>query len=216
MKKLFLLPVFISTCNLLAAQNKVNYPTPEFTNEVSFLNKENMTVVRLEKGSSKMESKTKMGGMGGGENGYSLEGSKSPVRLQAGNLSFVFYNGSSASGTSPYTDSVMRANGMDPSINSQMNSNMEMMSDPSRTTSLYCMNAEKGSRKVTIQAYSGMKLMGKSKKESVRYTLSIKKIKSGYYEMVVDKPLPKGEYAFVLMSMGSMDGSCQLFAFGID
>jgi hypothetical protein len=215
MKKLFLFILFALASHLLFAQNKAGYPTPEFMNEVSFLNKENMTLVRLEKGSSKMESKTKMGGMGGGESGYLLEGRQSPVRLQAGNLSFVFYNGSSAA-NSPRTDSIMSANGMDPSMNAQMTNGMEMMNDPSRTTSLYSMTAEKGSRQVTVRAYGGMKLMGKSKKESTKYTLSIKKIKNGYYEMVVDKPLPRGEYAFVLTSMTSTDGTYLLFAFGID
>jgi len=34
--------------------------------------------------------------------------------------------------------------------------------------------------------------------------------------MIVDKVLPKGEYAFVMMDVGSMDGSSLLFAFWID
>ena len=217
MRKIFLFVILINTGGLLlSAQNKPVYPVPEFNNEINFLNKENMTLMRLEKGSSKMESKAKMGGMGGGESGYILEESKSPVRIPGGsNFSFIYYTGTSHS-TTPATDSVMKANGMDASMSSQINTSMEMMNDPSRKISLYNMNAEKGSRKITIQAYQGMKIFGKSKKESNKYTLSIKKIKEGYYEMIVDKPLSKGEYAFTLMDLGSMDGSHLLFAFGVD
>jgi len=107
----------------------------------------------------------------------------------------------------------MKANGMDPS---EMKNGMDMMTDPSRNTTLYSMNEEKGNRKITIMAYQGMKLFGKSKKESTKYTLSIKKVMDGYYEMIVDKPLPRGEYAFVKMDFGSRDGSYSLFAFGVD
>jgi hypothetical protein len=36
--------------------------------------------------------------------------------------------------------------------------------------------------------------------------------------LVIDKPLPRGEYAFSMMAMGagSMDGSTTLYAFGVD
>ena len=215
MKKIFFFAILFNTGSLfLFAQDKQTYPTPEFNNEINFLNKENMTLMRLEKGSSKMGSKTKMGGMGGGENGYTLEGSKSPVRLPGGNnLSFVFYTGNTSSSTTLQSDSIMKAKGIDPSV---MRNGMYMMNDPSRNASLYNMNTEKGSRKITLQAYQGMKLFGNSKKENIKYTLSIKKIKDGYYEMIVDKPLPKGEYAFVVMSYGNMDGFYPLFAFGVD
>jgi len=46
----------------------------------------------------------------------------------------------------------------------------------------------------------------------------VKKIREGYWELVIDKTLPKGEYAFSMMGMGmgNMDGSTTLFSFGID
>lgn len=44
----------------------------------------------------------------------------------------------------------------------------------------------------------------------------VRKIRNGYWELVVDKSLPKGEYAFTVMSMMSMDGAVTIFAFGID
>ena len=216
MKKIILLPVlFTVNISLLFAQkNTQQYPTPEFSNEIYFFKKDSAQVSRLEKGYSKMETKTKMGGMGGADNGYSLEGSRSSVRLEAGNLSFIFFNGDPSTDNNPQSDSAMRANGMDPSM---MNDAMSVMNDPSQTTSLYNMNVNKGNRKVTLQSYNGMKIFGKSKKESIKYTLSIKKIRKGYYELIVDKPLTKGEYAFVVTGMGmSMDGSTMLFAFGVD
>ena len=216
MKKIILLPVlFTVNISLLFAQkNTQQYPTPEFSNEIYFFKKDSAQVSRLEKGYSKMETKTKMGGMGGADNGYSLEGSRSSVRLEAGNLSFIFFNGDPSTDNNPQSDSAMRANGMDPSM---MNDAMSVMNDPSQTTSLYNMNVNKGNRKVTLQSYNGMKIFGKSKKESIKYMLSIKKIRKGYYELIVDKPLTKGEYAFVVTGMGmSMDGSTMLFAFGVD
>lgn len=215
MKKIILLPFLLAVASTLFSQ-KANqqYPTPEFSNEIYFFKKDSAQVSRLEKGTSKMSAKTKMGGMGGGENGYSIEGSKSDVRLEDGNnLSFIFFNGDASTLQDAGSDSFMKANGMDPSA---MSGQMSMLDDPSKTTSLYRMNVEKGSRNITIQAYQGMKILGKSKKESTRYTFSIKKIRAGYYELIVDKPLPKGEYAFLVMDMGSMDGSSKLFAFGVD
>jgi hypothetical protein len=46
----------------------------------------------------------------------------------------------------------------------------------------------------------------------------LKKIKDGYWELIIDKPLPSGEYAFSMMGMGMADanGSHTVFAFGID
>lgn len=215
MKYLYLLALVFIAANV-CAQTKTVYPTPEFSNEISFLNKEKMTLLRLEKGTSKLESKAKLGGMGGGSSSYNLEGNKSPVRLGSGvNLSFVITTGS-GSATSPEQDSIMKANGMDPAMQSGMSQGLEMMNDPSRTTSLYNTNAENGVRKIIVQAYGGMKLFGKSKKESTKYTVSVKKIKEGYYEMVVDKLLPKGEYAFLVTNLTGMDGAYLLFAFGID
>jgi hypothetical protein len=46
----------------LSAQNK--YPIPEFSNEVYWYQKDSNKVVRLEKNTSKVDTKTKMGGMG--------------------------------------------------------------------------------------------------------------------------------------------------------
>ena len=49
----------------IGAGDKTNIPKPEFSKEVYYLKKDSVnSVVRLEKGSSKMENKTKMGWFG--------------------------------------------------------------------------------------------------------------------------------------------------------
>src|ERR1041385_7526909 len=113
--KYFILSIVFSCA--LYGLNAQTYPNPEFANEVYWYRKDSSKLVRLEKGSSKMENKTKAMGLGGMENGYTIDGEKSPVRLSGGtNLSFIFSTGAtSGSGTNHGSDSVMRANGMDPS-----------------------------------------------------------------------------------------------------
>ena len=88
-----------------------------------------------------------------------------------------------------------------------------MMDDPSKAITLYNMQSGKGKRKIMLQS---MGLMGKSKKTSTVYTISVKKIKDNYYQMTVDKDLPRGEYAFLLMSGAGMGGSIPVFAFAVE
>lgn len=105
----------------------------------------------------------------------------------------------------------MRANGVDPSM-------MGRMDDPSQKLTLYKVESTKGVRKVLLQKAPGMNPFGSHKlQSSEKYSFSARKIKEGYWELVVDKPLPKGEYAFTMMGMG-MDamGGTTLFAFGVD
>jgi hypothetical protein len=93
------------------------------------------------------------------------------------------------------------------------------MNDPSSTITLYKAESEKGKRKVIMQKSAGaMPFASKKSKSSDKNTFSVKKIREGYWELVIDKSLPKGEYAFSMigMGMGNMDGSTTLFAFGID
>lgn len=214
MKKNFLLLVALMLSNFLVISQTTStttYPVPDYANEIYLVKKDSaISLLRLEKGSSKQEMKVKMMGMGGMDQGYALEGEKSTVRLPGGsNLVFILYTGGEATTRSPESDSMMRANGMDPAM---MSNPMASMMDPTQNISLYNMKSEKGQRKALLQS---MGLMGKSKKTATKYTLSIKKVKEGYHEMIVDKPLPKGEYTFVMMSM-SMDQSFSLFAFAVD
>lgn len=219
MKKLLLVLCLLYTVAGLHAQK---YPEPEFSNEVYYLKKDsiNTTTVRLEKSSSKMESKTKMGGFGGYENGYIIEGEKSAVRLKGGSsLSFVFSTGASA--TSPAAanaqrDSMLRANGADPATMQSFNS----MNDPANSISLYKTDKEKKDRKIVLQKTPGALPFGSKKmKSGDKYTFSVRKIREGYWELVIDKNLPAGEYAFTVKNMMDTDvmtGGVTVFAFGVD
>lgn len=212
MKKYFFLSAVVLLTSLSLWAQKTRYPEPEFANEIYLLKKDS-SLVRLEKDASKMDTKMKMAGMGGMENGYPIEGEKSPVRLSSGEgLSFVFSTGATAGKTSAASDSIMKANGMDASMMSAMRGG----EDPSSMISLYKAETSKGTRKILLQKSGGMFSMGKSS-TSKKYTFSAKKIREGYWELVVDKTLPKGEYAFTMMGgMGSMDGSVSIFAFAVD
>ena len=217
MKKYFLFFASFSIVGAAWAQsNKTKYPEPEFAKEIYFLKKDSVTsVMRLEKASAKMDSKTKMGGLGGSESGYTWDETKSTVRLNTrNNLSFVFSTGASAS-SSNKQDSMMRANGMDPGMMQGMSS----MMDPTNTISLYKAESGNGKRKILMMKSPGAMPFGSKKMQSSdKFTFSVKKIRDGYWELVIDKPLPKGEYAFTVMGMGmaNMDGSTTLFAFAVD
>ena len=217
MKKYLLFCSIAYICTGAFAQtNYPMYPEPEYSNEVYLLKKDSGKVMRLEKGSSKMNTKTKLGGMGGMENGYSMEGAKSSIRLPAGTgLTFVFSTGESPDKkNSPQADSMMRANGLDPSMIS-----MGSMMDPSKMITLYKADGEKNERKIYLMKTGGaVPFAGPKNKSSDKYTLSIKKIREGYWEMIVDKTLPKGEYAFTVMggTMANADGSVIIFAFAVD
>ena len=69
-----------------------------------------------------------------------------------------------------------------------------------------------------MKSPGAMPFGSKKMQSSDKFTFSVKKIREGYWELVIDKPLPKGEYAFTVMGMGmaNMDGSTTLFAFAVD
>lgn len=216
-KNLLIVWVFmLSSLPAISQNTKPSYPVPEYSNEIYLLMRaDSTTLMRLEKGSSKMESKMKMGGFGGAESGYEMEGETSAVRLGSrNNLSFVFFNGGIEKKSSPYMDSVMKANNIDPATLKAMGMSG---SDPSSSITLYKMTVEKGKRKIILQKSPGA-FGGKKASSSDKYSFSVKKIREGYWELVVDKTLPKGEYAFSMMGMGmgNMDGSISLFAFTAD
>ena len=186
-----------------------SYPNPEFTNEVYFLKKENSySLVRLEKSAAKQETKVNV--IKGSEYGYEIEGKTSPVRLAGGgNISFIYTTTTPSSNSR--SDSMIKANGMDPSAMAGFGN------DPSSTITLYKLNVDGGSRKIYLQKQGGY--FGSHKNQtSDKYTFSLKKIRDGYWELVIDKPLPKGEYAFSMTGMGAADmtGSHTVYAFGVD
>jgi hypothetical protein len=211
MKKLIIGMLCFLAGTLLKAQN---YPEPEYSNEVYFMtSRDTISLTRLDKESSKMDTKVKMAGFGGAESGYTIEGEKAAVRFPGTvKHNFVFFSGESGLKKSAYMDSMMKANGVDPAAMEAMG----MSGDPSKTITLYKTNVDKGSRKIYLQKSGGMFSMKKSG-SSDKYTFSLKKIREGYWVLMVDKILPRGEYAFAVSGSASgMDGSVALFAFGID
>ena len=215
MKYLFVVSAFLFAVSYVHGQT---YPEPEFTNEVYYLKKDSVhSVMRLEKESSKMDTKAKAAGFGGAESGYTVEGASSSVRLASGKgLSFVVSTGANAKQSSAQTDSVLRAQGMDPSMASGM-PGYGSMNDPATSITLYKADASKGQRKIYTMKMGGAFSMGKNK-SSDKYTFSVKKIREGYWELIIDKSLPKGEYAFAVMggysSASGMDAT--LYTFGVD
>lgn len=204
--------LFVFT-SVSAQNNKQQYPTPEFENEIYYLNKENSSLVRLEKGNSGLKTKTTLGGIGGSENSFVIENEKSPVQIKEGSsLSFIYFTHESNSGVTVSSDTTSKSTKTGPKVNGVW----DMMNNPSQTTSLYNAYPDQGTRKVVLQSSAGMRLIGKSK-ESKKFTFSVRKIRPGYLELVIDKPLPRGNYMFVVMGGFeiNMDGSVDLFAFEI-
>jgi len=219
MKSIFLLlGISIAFSQHSISQNS-GYPEPEFSNEVYSYRKDSANkLLRLEKGYSKMNTKTKLGGMAGAENSYSIDGERSTCRLNSGtNLSFVFSTGvEQGKKTSPQTDSIMKAHGVDPAMMSMM---QDGMMDPYKMITLYQVDAEKSERKIYLMKTGGaLPFASKKNKSSDKYSFSVKKIRDGYWELIIDKTLPKGEYAFTVIGMGAanMDGTTSIFAFAID
>jgi hypothetical protein len=213
MKKLLLSWWFFVPAFSLTAQD---YPNPEFSNEVYAFRRDSSRLTRLEKEYSEIINKGKMVGMGGSQTYYEIEKTASPRRFPEGApYSFVF--STNGAGGSPFSrnstsDSMLRANGMDP----EKIANMGM--DPAQMVNLYRLEPEKGVRRLIIASNGGVFNPGKKTKQVEKIPMSYKKVREGYFEMIPDKPLPKGEYAFVIHSTG-MDaarGAASLYCFGVD
>jgi hypothetical protein len=206
--------VLMSTA-AFAQNNSASYPEPEFMQEIYAFNKGGSALVKLEKESSKLETKTKAMGWGGSESAYNFKGDKSDVRFSSAQLpSFVFrMRQDFSSGKDMMKNEPTRNDTSHMNQNaSQFTSMMDEMMDPSKTIALYILDQRSGERALVMQSSPGK--FSKKGKTSDKVVLSYRKIKEGYYEMVVDKPLPKGEYAF----MNQMGGASQstMFLFGVD
>lgn len=220
MKKNFLIigAGLLCTMSAISQNTTADYPEPEITNQIYFLKKDSgIILLRLEKVSSKLDTKAKMGGFGGAESSYSLPGETSPVRLNSGNnLSFVFSTDVSSGSTSVMMDSIMKANGIDPA---KLKGVVGSTTDPANSITLYKTETGKGIRKILMMKGGGaMPFSSKKTTSSDKFTFTVKKIREGYWELVIDKTLLKGEYVFTLaaMGVGSADGAIPLFAFAVD
>ena len=187
------------SCFCFSQTSKKVYPEPEFLKEIYALNVESNTLTRLEKETSRLDTKAKLGGFGGSEYGYTIPGETAKIHFTSARLPTFIYQTrkSNTSSLSNSDSSTIMITG-------------EYL-DPSSTISLYGLYAVKGERKLLAQASGAF---GKGKKASTKYTISFKTIKDGYYEISVDKPLPKGEYAFMTTMMGTMDAT--FFVFRVD
>jgi hypothetical protein len=193
-----------------------DYPNPEFNNEVYAFRKDSGKLFRLEKETATMESKTSV--ISGSKMEYNVDANRATVRFGGiDRYSFVYWTGATASGgvmpgvaAGSRGDSMIRASGVDPSM-----LNVGGANSPDNFT-LYKMDASKGKRTILLVKAGGY--FGKKGGESEKYSISTKKIREGYYEIVVDKKLPAGEYAFVIRSQGmdSMRGGVTLYCFGVD
>jgi hypothetical protein len=219
MKKIFFSAIALLSTSIIYSQT---YPDPEFTNEPYYLQKKdsNWILVRLEKSTSSMETKTKLGGFGGSETEYTMDGNSSSVRIKAGTIPlFIVSNSAAASNsitTDNHSDSIMRANGVDPNLLQQ---GMGGMMDPGNRFTLYKAESGGGKRIVLLQKNRTGPFASKKVKSSDKYSFSVKKIRDGYWELVPDKTLPSGEYVFSALDVtgGSVRGpSMLLFSFGID
>ncbi|MDP4149624.1 MAG: hypothetical protein Q8927_09420 [Bacteroidota bacterium] len=192
------------------------YPNPDFNNEVCAYRKDSNRVSRLEKQTSEISNKVGFGGFTPSTTEYDIDGGRSTIRLSdIGKYSFVFWNGSTGGATVAGNrgDSMMRASGVDPNMITQAAG----MNGPSQFT-LYKMEVSGGKRSIILVKAGGFSFGKKSSSGSEKYSTSMRKIREGYFEMVVDKRLPKGEYAFVTLSGGvqGMHGGANLFCFGVD
>ena len=210
MKKMIVSYVTLFYCCICFSQtSKKVYPESEFLREVYALNTEVNALTRLQKETSHLDMKAKMGGLGGSEYGYTIGGESSKVRFSSGRVpSFIYQWRQDNSSPGKNGDSLTKMPQGPETMNSMYDQNM----DPAGTISLYSVYPVKGQRKLLVQASGGA--FGIGKKASVKQSLSFKKVKDGYYEIFVDKPLPKGEYAFMTSAMGSPDVT--LFVFGVD
>ncbi len=83
---LFLAAIAGNNCR---AQATAAVPDPEFMNQVYYLDSANKPAA-LEKNSTSMVSKSKMGGFGGSSSAYVMPGKKSPIRIKSGkDISFI-------------------------------------------------------------------------------------------------------------------------------
>jgi hypothetical protein len=193
-----------------------DYPNPDFNNEVCAYRKDSNRVSRLEKQTADMSNKTGFGGFSSSSTEYDIDGAHASIRLSdIGRYSFVFWNGSTGGATVAGNrgDSMMRASGIDPNMITQASG----MNGPSQFT-LYKMEVSGGKRIVVLAKSGGFSFGKKSTSGSDKYSTSMRKIREGYFEMVVDKRLPKGEYAFVVPAtgFGGAGGGAILFCFGVD
>jgi len=135
--------------------------------------------------------KKKLGGFGGVSFSYEIEGEKSAIRLNADSAIFVIQQGT----------------GM-------------LAMDMSMTLMLYKLEIKNGKR-VAVQGDYKSSLVGTGKTTDTKIATSSKQLKEGLTQIIPQKKLEKGEYAFVssMMEGNNYDGRNTkyiVYAFGIE
>ena len=186
-----ILTVFLSTGTLLLNAQSTNdsIPEPEYMNQVFAVGKDHK-LINLEKKDAEIVTKTKAGGIGGSKQFYEMDGVKSTVALTPDNLLFVVSTSGSIMGM-----------------------------DPSSQFSLLKFEGKKNKRQSLSADYGGMMKKGKTHEGENEISLNLKKIREGIVGLVPEKPLDKGEYAFInKMSVqgGGMSMKMEAFAFSIE
>lgn len=188
--KQFILTVALATVTLLlAAQSSDSIPDPEFINQVFVWGKDHK-LMPLEKKDAELVTKNKMG-IGGAKQMYQMNGATSPVSIPADNTMFV--------------------------VSTAGNGDFGM--DPSQQFALLKFESKKDKREAISAEYGGMMKKQKSNPGNNEIALNYKKIREGVYGITPDKPLDKGQYAFLnkaSMQAAGMSMKMEAFAFSVE
>ena len=145
----------------------------------------------LENTNATRKQKKKLAGFGGVSFSYEMEGEKSTVRLNADSAIFVLQQGT----------------GM-------------LAMDMSMTLRLFKLEI-KNSKRIAVEGDYKPSILGTGKTTDTKITTSSKSLKEGLTQIVPEKKLEKGEYAFVssMMEGNNYNGKNTkyiVYAFGID
>ena len=161
------------------------------SSEVKLYHPSTDTQTDVETTGATRKQKEKLGGFGGVSFSYEIEGEKSPVRLNADSAIFVIQQGT----------------GM-------------LAMDMSMTLRLFKLEVKNGKR-VAVEGDYKPSVLGSGKTTDTKITTSSKQLKEGVTQIVPQKKLEPGEYAFVssMMEGNNYDGKNTkyiVYAFGID
>lgn len=145
----------------------------------------------LENTNATRKQKKKLGGFGGVSFSYEIEGEQSTVRLNADSAIFVLQLGTGS-----------------------------LAIDISMTLRLFKLEVKNGKR-IAVEGDYKSSVLGTGKTTDTKITTSTKQLKEGPSQIVPEKKLEKGEYAFVssMMEGNNYDGrntKYVVYAFAID
>jgi hypothetical protein len=145
----------------------------------------------LENTNATRKQKKKLGGFGGVSFSYEIEGERSAIRLNADSVIFVLQQGTGS-----------------------------LAIDISMTLRLFKLEVKNGKR-IAVEGDYKPSVLGTGKTTDTKINTSAKQLKEGLSQIVPEKKLEKGEYAFVssMMQGNNYDGKhtkYAVYAFAID